>query len=117
MTAPIGYPDRFGALLNQPSALGAKPVLGQTSELGLTVVSPDKPLGPSFSDQLTQFVQGVDQMQKGAQSQADNFAVGRTNDIHNTMIDVEQAEISLRLLANVRNRVVELYREVMRMGA
>lgn len=116
MTAPIGYPDRFGTLLNQPSALSPKPELGQKSELGQTV-GPDKPLGPSFSDQLSQFVQGVDQVQKSAQAQADEFAVGRTNDIHNTMIDVEQAEISLRLLTNVRNRVVELYREVMRMGA
>ena len=117
MTAPIGYTERFGAVFNQPSVIGPKPEVGLKSELGQTVVAPDKALGPSFSDQLSQFVQGVDQMQKGAQAQSDNFAVGRTNDIHNTMIDVEQAEISLRLLANVRNRVVELYREVMRMGS
>ena len=39
------------------------------------------------------------------------------NDIHGTMIAVEQADISLRLLANVRNRAVDLYREVMRMGS
>jgi flagellar hook-basal body complex protein FliE len=116
VTAPIGYPDKFGALLDRPTELGPKPVLDQKNELGQTI-GPDKTLGPSFAEQLTHFVQGVDQMQKGAHNQSEEFAVGRTNDIHNTMIDVEQAEISLRLLANVRNRVVELYREVMRMGA
>jgi flagellar hook-basal body complex protein FliE len=33
------------------------------------------------------------------------------------MIDVEQADISLRMLANVRNRAMDIYREVMRMGS
>jgi flagellar hook-basal body complex protein FliE len=33
------------------------------------------------------------------------------------MIVMQEADISLRLAANVRNRVIEAYREVMRMGA
>lgn len=117
MTAPIGLPDRFGALLNAQRELGPKPeVVQPQSELGQTI-GPEKVLGPSFSEQLSAFVGNVDQMQKGAQTQAEDFAVGRTNDIHGTMIEVEQAEISLRLLSNVRSRVVDLYREVMRMGS
>jgi flagellar hook-basal body complex protein FliE len=117
MTAPIGYPEKFGTLLNAQRALGPKPELAQPkTELGQTI-GPEKVVGPTFGEQLNQFVGSVDHMQKGAQTQAENFAVGRTNDIHGTMIETEQAEISLRLLANVRNRVVDLYREVMRMGS
>ena len=101
MTAPIGYPEKFGVILDQRRELRELP----------------GPIGPTFSEQLSGFVSGIDQMQKGAKAQAEDFAVGKTHDIHNTMIDVEQAEISLRLLANVRNRVVDIYREVMRMGS
>jgi len=115
MTAPIGYPEKFGAILEQRRQLPQTSELAKQSELGKA--TPPGEVGPTFSEQLANFVSGIDQMQKGAKTQAEEFAVGRTNDIHNTMIDVEQAEISLRMLANVRNRVVDIYREVMRMGS
>ena len=104
MTAPIGYPEKFGALLDTRQK-DFKPAEGGAV------------LGPNFSEQLAEFVTDIDRTQKGARTKAEEFAVGRTNDIHGTMIAVEQAEISLRLMANVRNRVVDLYREVMRMGS
>ena len=110
MTAPIGYPEKFGVILEQ------RRELSQSNELAKKP-SPGESIQPSFGETLTNFVSGIDQMQKTAKTQAEDFAVGKTNDIHNTMIDVEQAEISLRMLANVRNRVVDLYREVMRMGS
>jgi flagellar hook-basal body complex protein FliE len=122
MTAPIGYPDKFGALLDQRRELSQARELSHTSELAKSSelgkqAPPSDPIGPTFADQLSNFVSGIDQVQKSAKAQSEDFAVGKTNDIHNTMIDVEQADISLRLLANVRNRVVDLYREVMRMGS
>ena len=110
MTAPIGYPEKFGVILDQRREL-------TSPELTQKPPAPGEPTQPSFGETLTHFVSGIDQMQKTARTQAEEFAVGKTNDIHNTMIDVEQAEISLRMLANVRNRVVDLYREVMRMGS
>lgn len=122
MVAPIGYPEQFGALvrrdpqdaltlgnaLKQPEAGGGIP--GETPNVPNVE-------GPTFVDHLKGFVAGIDQTQKTAQHTSEEFAVGHHNDIHGTMIAVEQAEISLHLLANVRNRVVDLYREVMRMGS
>ena len=105
MTAPIGYPEKFGVTLQPRQVEQPKPA--KAGEL----------LGPSFSEQVADFVAGVDKTQKSAEHKAEEFAVGHQNDIHGTMIAVEQAEISLHLLANVRNRVVDLYREVMRMGS
>ena len=52
-----------------------------------------------------------------AEQLADGYAKGTQNDLHGTMIAVEKAHISLKLLANVRNRALEAYREIMRMGA
>ena len=126
MTAPIGYPEQFGAIIRQQNAAaqareagaaatshGTKPAVEGPS-LG---EKPAQALGPNFAEQLAQFVGGVDSTQKSAEHKAQEFAVGHQNDIHGTMIATEQAEISLHLLANVRNRVVDLYREVMRMGS
>ena len=118
MTAPIGYPEQFGVLLD---ARRNQPKLGEA--LDPTRVGQTSPgesrgvVGPTFSEQVAQFVSSVDQTEKTGRTQAEEFAVGHTNDIHGTMIAVEQADISLRLLANVRNRAVDLYREVMRTGS
>ena len=127
MTAPIGYPDKFGALLNQRPIEAPQTRMPSTHEvsrpqatgeaLGPKPAQNGELLAPNFAEQLSQFVNDIDHTQKSARTQAEEFAVGHTNDIHGTMIQVEQAEISLRLLGNVRNRVVDLYREVMRMGS
>jgi len=119
MSSPIGYPEQFGAILQQPKLLEHKqaaPAPDAVSPVPGAEKS-DKLLGPSFQQQLAEFVGGVDSMQKKGSHIAEEFAVGHQNDIHGTMIAVEQSEISLHLLANVRNRVVDLYREVMRMGS
>ena len=118
MTAPIGYPEQFGVILRQQNAFAPS---GTAVAPGVAPASGEKPsgevLGPNFAEQLADFVGGVDKTQKSAEHKAEEFAVGHQNDIHGTMIAVEQAEISLHLLSNVRNRVVDLYREVMRMGS
>jgi flagellar hook-basal body complex protein FliE len=121
MTAPIGYPEQIGSLLERRPEL--KPTPPQSGGAGVRPSEVRAPgetpgaLGPDFAEQVSQFVSGVDRTQKIARHQGEEFAVGHSNDIHGTMITVEQAEISLRILANVRNRVVDLYREVMRMGS
>lgn len=83
----------------------------ETSEGEATNLSTD------FSEQLSEFVERVDAEQKVAESQATAFAEGKNNDLHGTMISLQRADISLRLAANVRNRALEAYREIMRMGA
>ena len=146
MVAPIGYPPAFGAILPRGPVEGPTlgplpgdaPVRGPAGPVGPVdqapaIKQPDagtgiggelqrapsvpNVVGPTFADHLKGFVSGIDQTEKSAEHKAEEFAVGHTNDIHGTMIAVEQAEISLHLLANVRNRVVDLYREVMRMGS
>ncbi|MET0386025.1 MAG: flagellar hook-basal body complex protein FliE [Polyangiales bacterium] len=110
MSVTIGSPEQLGVPIKPP---GTTRVSGPSpADHG-----EEKLLGPSFAEQLQDFVGAVDKTQKSAEHKAEEFAVGHQNDIHGTMIAVEQAEISLHLLANVRNRVVDLYREVMRMGS
>lgn len=73
--------------------------------------------GPSFTERLREAVDGVNQTQVVAHQASDAYANGESNDIHGTMIALEQADISFRVVSNIRSRLVEAYREVMRMGA
>lgn len=73
--------------------------------------------GPSFVERLKEAVGEVDATQRQADAAAQDFAAGRQDDIHGTMLALQRADIGFRFVANVRNRVIEAYREVMRMGA
>jgi flagellar hook-basal body complex protein FliE len=79
--------------------------------------SPTKSAGTDFAEQVKDFVADVNGLQKTADTKTTDFATGKSNDIHGTMIAVQEADIALRMVGNFRNRIVEMYREVMRMGS
>lgn len=77
---------------------------------------PDKTPGTSsFKDQLQKAIQDVDQVQKEADQAAKTLAVGQTENIHETMIALEKAELSFKMMMQIRNKIVKAYEEVMRM--
>lgn len=44
------------------------------------------------------------------------LSVGETDDLHNLMINTKKAEMSLDLFLQLRNKALDAYNEVMRMG-
>jgi flagellar hook-basal body complex protein FliE len=74
------------------------------------------PEGPGFGERLADAVRATDLEQQRAEAATTALAEGRSDDLHGTMIALQRADVSLRLAANVRNRAIEAYREVMRMG-
>src|SRR4029078_4155019 len=77
--------------------------------------APVAPVGEGFVHQLQNAIADVNAHQHQASQVSEAYANGDRNDLHGTMIALEQADITLRFAANVRNRLVEAYREVMRM--
>jgi len=69
----------------------------------------------SFTEMLEAAVQDVNKLQKTAQQKNIDLAAGRVEDISEVMIAAEKANIALQLTAQVRNKVVEAYQEIMRM--
>ena len=53
------------------------------------------------------------------QHQADHaikeMVAGRSKNLHETLLAVEKADSSLKLMMQVRNKVLDAYREIMRM--
>ncbi len=95
------------------------PQIAQPAASGTATANAPSGIGGAsvFADKLREFVSDSNAMQSKAQESADAYARGNNHDLHGTMIDMAQADVSVRLLANVRNRVIDAYREVMRMGA
>ena len=67
-----------------------------------------------FGDVIKQAIKRVSDMQLRADQSVEQLLKGETG-IHETMIALQKADISFRLLLQVRNKVMDAYREVIRM--
>ncbi len=70
-----------------------------------------------FDELLAKAATSVVKPEDQAASAIQAFERGTEGRIHETLMAVDKAEISLKLLVGVRNRLLDAYREVMRMGA
>jgi flagellar hook-basal body complex protein FliE len=71
--------------------------------------------GSSFSDLLRTSVNQVNTLQVQADDSISNLVAGRTKNIHETMLAIERADSSLKLMMQVRNKILDAYKEIMRM--
>ena len=60
-------------------------------------------------------LQEVNQHQFNAEEKKVDLMVSENKDIHGTMLALEKADLSMRLMLQVRNKLVSAYEEVMRM--
>jgi len=74
-----------------------------------------KETNDSFGTMLNQAVKDVDHLQDEAGNAVDRMVRGESADLHEVMIAVEKARTSFDLLMEVRNKAVDMYRELMRM--
>lgn len=77
--------------------------------------TPAQQMGNKFGDMLKTSIAEVNQAQISADHAAEQIAAGETKNLHGAMIKLEEADISLRLMVQVRNKAVEAYQEIMRM--
>lgn len=82
---------------------------------GAVIKGPQEVKGGAFADTLKDFTRYVDgELQKADQIKQE-FAVGTRADLHEVMIASEKADLSFRLLLQMRNKMLEAYQEIMRM--
>ncbi|TVR54804.1 MAG: flagellar hook-basal body complex protein FliE [Puniceicoccaceae bacterium] len=71
--------------------------------------------GPSFTDLVGRLVNDVDAKGKEAASQVQSLVAGESDNLHQTMIAMQESGLAFTLLVEVRNKLVESYQELMRM--
>ena len=72
-----------------------------------------KPL-EDFRKILGQSIQDVNGLLQQADEDTRDVILGK-KDVHQAMISIERAHLSLRLMIQVRNKVISAYEEIMRM--
>jgi flagellar hook-basal body complex protein FliE len=71
---------------------------------------------PSFGELFQGMVAQAAGDGHAATTQALDFAHGRVDDLHGTMIAAKKAEISLKLVGSVRNKLLDSFHELWRMN-
>lgn len=86
------------------------------SKIGYRALGP-KPAGvqKSFSDFLAAQVGEANFLQQEADNAVSAMATGRSHNLHETMIALDRADVSFRLLTKVRSKAIDAYREIMQM--
>lgn len=69
----------------------------------------------SFASVLKKSLGEVNAMQQKADAAITALATGEKVSLHETMIAMEQADVSFRMMMQVRNKIVEAYQEILRM--
>jgi flagellar hook-basal body complex protein FliE len=68
-----------------------------------------------FSDYLNQALNSTNELLVNAEKLADDFAAGRTDNIHDVTLAAEKADLALQFTMQVRNKIMDAYAEIMRM--
>lgn len=110
MTAPIGGIGGPGGTIG-PRRIG----LDIAGENGLSRFN--QPNGAdTFGDTLKRALNEVSNSQEVSQNYIDRFVRGEPVELHQVMAAAEEAQLSLEMLVELRNKMMDAYKSVMAMG-
>lgn len=69
----------------------------------------------SFQDMLSNAIESADNLNTVSESNTQALLSGEVDNIAQVMIDGQKAELALDLVIQVRNKVVDAYKEIMNM--
>lgn len=72
--------------------------------------------GPDFASILGQGVAQANQAERVALEKAEALARGASDDLHGTMISMKEADISIKLVGTVRNKLLDAFHELWRIN-
>jgi flagellar hook-basal body complex protein FliE len=88
--------------------------LPPSSLTGIDLTAPVSGSG-NFAGWLARQVGQVNGQILEADQMVSQLALGRVDNLHQVMISLEQARVSFQLFAQVRNKLLEAYQDVLRM--
>ncbi|MBU1248123.1 MAG: flagellar hook-basal body complex protein FliE [Proteobacteria bacterium] len=68
-----------------------------------------------FGDMLKNSVSKVNQMEQEKELMVEEFAAGKTQNVHELMITLQKAGLAMQMTSTVRGKVMTAYQELMRM--
>jgi flagellar hook-basal body complex protein FliE len=69
----------------------------------------------SFGDTVSKSLNRVNELDKAKNQAIDDFASGRTQNVHELMITMQKSSLAMKLTTAVRGKVLEAYKELSKM--
>lgn len=69
----------------------------------------------SFTSTLRESLASVNTMRQESIGMIESFAAGENQNVHELMISMQKASLSMSMTSAVRNKIMEAYKEVLRM--
>lgn len=102
----------IGALSGLGASTGLTAITGASATPAATGTG-----GASFGNALTGAIDDLQQLQGTSDKLALQAVTGNLDDIHNATLASTRAQVTLELVAGVRNKAVDAFNEIMRMQA
>lgn len=90
------------------------PIEGIGTGQTLTVEKNGAATGTDFGDRLKQAISEVNELQQDADQAMEDVTLGKIG-IHEGMLAISEADLSLRLMVQIRTKIMDAYKEISRM--
>jgi flagellar hook-basal body complex protein FliE len=94
---------------------GIGALAGMSAGIGTEPAARAKDSGGAFTKMVDQLLSYANKQDAQANAAVENLTLGQTDNLHGVMLSMAQADLSFRLVLEIRNRLTEAYQEIMRM--
>lgn len=99
-----------------PTTLDAMSAVGAAQPLAMAHPAPVvADVAPGFARWIEQELSGLNGQLLAAERGLQTLATGNAENLHDVMLQLEQARLAMQVASQVRSRVLEAYQDVMRM--
>ena len=95
--------------INNVNSLSTAELLKNKSAVSQTQTS-----GEGFADKLKSAINEVNDLQEKSEKAMSDIATGQVKDLHQAALAIDKAEISMKLMLEVRNKALNAYKEISR---
>jgi len=86
-----------------------------TGKIEQKIGNSEQKSGAGFKETINNFVNDVNELQLKAGESIENFAGGEAENVHEVMIAMTKAEVSFKFMMETRNKLIDAYKEIMKM--
>ena len=97
--------------INQLTSINFRDLVNNSKQTVKPKDSDQKDFGETISD----FLKAVNESQKDSSQKVSDVIQGKSNNLHEAMMMLEESKLSFQLMLEIRNKLLDSYKEIERM--